>query len=218
MPASPGPITRNGAHRAAADELARAKYHRDDPDPLQRFLHWLSGLLDRLFRHSGITPNGIVGIVLLAVVVLIVVVVIRLRLGALPMRDLFTDRTPGAALRSAADLRREADAFAAQGEWADAVRMRTRAVVRELESRGVIDPRPGTTLVTLTGQAARRLPSVAAELRLVARLFDEVWYGEVPATADTDARLRDADQRIAAARASAETAAPVGSLPPLPVR
>ena len=218
MPASPGPITRDGAHRAAADELARATYHRDDPGLLQRFPSWLFARLSHVFRLADGTPKGIVGIVLLLVVVLVAVVVVRLRLGRLPVRDLFTDRTPGSTLRSAADLRQEADALAAQGEWANAVRIRTRAVVRDLESRGIVDPRPGTTLVTLTGQAARRLPSVAAELRLVARLFDEVWYADVPATADTDARLRQADQRISTARASAETAAPAGSLPPLPAR
>jgi hypothetical protein len=51
----------------------------------------------------------------------------------------------GARQLSAADHRSLADRAAAEGRFADAVRERLRAVVRELEARGVLDPRPGRT-------------------------------------------------------------------------
>jgi hypothetical protein len=62
----------------------------------------------------------------------------------------------GSAVLTAQAHRELAEAAAGEGRWADAVRERLRAVVRELESRGALDPRPGRT--------AGRWPATAAPL------------------------------------------------------
>ena len=68
-----------------------------------------------------------------------------------------------------------ADAHAARGEWADAVRERLRAVVRSLEERAVLDERPGRTADEAAAEAGTALPTCADDLRRSARLFDDIW-------------------------------------------
>ncbi|MFD0741919.1 DUF4129 domain-containing protein [Phytohabitans flavus] len=88
-----------------------------------------------------------------------------------------------------------ADRFAAQGRYAEAVRERHRAMVRELIERQVVEHRPGWTVAELAGAAARARPVVDAPLRAAGGVFSEVWYGQRPAGAQHDQRMRElADQ------------------------
>jgi hypothetical protein len=129
-------------------------------------------------------------------VTLVVAVVRRVRPGARAgTRTLFAGR-----VRSAAEHRAAADAAAAQGDWAEAVRERLRAVVRDLEERGLLDVRPGRTADEAAVLGGQVLPDVAADLRTAARVFDDVWYGGRTATADSDAQLRAVDDAVRAAR------------------
>lgn len=195
---APGPVTRDDARAAAAHELSKPQYHRDDPTFVQTAAHWIDHTLGRVL--GGIldaAPGGPLGLVLMVLTVVVVVVVVRVRLGRVPVRDLFTDRDPGARARTAEDYRAEADRFAASGQWAEAVRARTRAVVRGLEERGVIEAPPGKTLSGLAREVDERAPSLAADAGRVAEIFADVWYGDRPATAETDAAVRAADERMA---------------------
>jgi hypothetical protein len=167
-----------------------------------------------LANASAATPGGSTTLFVLLVVLVGVAVVLRLRLG--PMRrarpgepgELFADGRP----RSAADHRRAADAFAADGRWDEAVTERLRAIVRSLEERAVIDERPGRTAGEAAADAGRALPELAADLRAGARVFDDVRYGGRTADAAADARLRDLDGRCRAARpAPAAKRAPAGT-------
>ena len=81
----------------------------------------------------------------------------------------------------AAEHRRRADGFAGEGRFAEAVRERMRAIVRELETRGVLEPRPGRTADEVAREAGALVPAVAPDLRTAATVFDEVWYGGRPA-------------------------------------
>ncbi|MEV0727751.1 DUF4129 domain-containing protein [Polymorphospora sp. NPDC050346] len=83
-----------------------------------------------------------------------------------------------------------ADRYAAQGRYAEAVRERLRAMVRELADRQVIEHRPGWTVTELAGAAGRTLPAVDAPLAAAGRLFSDLWYGQRPARAEHDARMR----------------------------
>ncbi|MFE2289338.1 DUF4129 domain-containing protein [Streptomyces sp. NPDC059443] len=96
-------------------------------------------------------------------------------------------------VRSAADHRTAAEALAAEGRWNEAVQERMRAVVRSLEERTLLDPRPGRTADEAAAEAAVSLPDHAAGLRAAARTFDEVTYGARPANATMYATLRDLD-------------------------
>jgi Domain of unknown function (DUF4129) len=88
-----------------------------------------------------------------------------------------------------------ADRLASQGRYAEAVRERLRAMVRELVDRQVVEHRPGWTVTELAGAAGRARPVVDAPLRAAGGVFSEVWYGQRPARAQHDERMRElADQ------------------------
>ncbi|GAA4680965.1 DUF4129 domain-containing protein [Phytohabitans rumicis] len=88
-----------------------------------------------------------------------------------------------------------ADRLAAQGRYAEAVRERLRAMVRELIERRVVEHRPGWTVTELAGAAAKARPVVDEPLREAGGVFSDVWYGQRPAEARHDDRMRElADQ------------------------
>ncbi|MFE1792341.1 DUF4129 domain-containing protein [Streptomyces sp. NPDC059525] len=190
------PLTtgREAAREAAERELAKPIYHQDEPGLLQRaldrFWEWLGEFFD---RASGATPGGGLGLLVIALLVVLAVAALWWRLGT-PHR---TARGAGTLFdegpRSAADHRAAADAHAAAGRWNEAVRERMRAVVRSLEERTLLDPRPGRTADEAAAEAARSLPAHTDELRAAARTFDDVTYGGRTADADTYARLRTLD-------------------------
>lgn len=92
-----------------------------------------------------------------------------------------------------------ADQLAAAGRYAEAVRERLRAIVRELIEREVIDHRPGWTVTELATACGRARPDTAVPLRGAADLFSEIWYGQRPATVDDDARMREYAGQVVAA-------------------
>jgi len=83
-----------------------------------------------------------------------------------------------------------ADELAAAGRYAEAVRERLRAIVRDLIERAVIPHTPGWTVTELAAAAGRARPAVAPPLREAAGVFSEIWYGLRPATLDDDAAMR----------------------------
>lgn len=89
-----------------------------------------------------------------------------------------------------AELLSLADRYAAAGRYAEAVRERLRAMVRLLVDRGIIEHRPGWTVTELAAAAGTAEPALAAPLDEAAGIFSLVWYGQRPATAAHDARMR----------------------------
>jgi hypothetical protein len=196
------PIDRDAAREAAQRELSKGIYHADDPGLFERMLDSLVGWLDRtLSRAAGVTPGGLWGLLALLVVLVAGVALIVWRTGPLRRRAAWAGiDLDVSGLVTADEHRRRADACAQDGRYADAVRERMRAIVRELEDRGVLEPRPGRTADEVARDAATAVPGVAGDLRGAARLFDEIWYGGRPATAGSDAAMRAADQRVRAAQ------------------
>jgi hypothetical protein len=84
-----------------------------------------------------------------------------------------------------------ADRLAAEGRYAEAIRERLRGMVRELIERGVLEHRPGWTVTELAAAAAGRRPAVAGPLNAAGALFSDIWYGNRPARAEHDARMRE---------------------------
>ncbi|MFB7917771.1 DUF4129 domain-containing protein [Streptomyces sp. NPDC056061] len=166
------------AREAAEHELSKPMYHENDPSLLQRGLDqlwdWIGDLLN---AASGAAPGGPVGLVVLALVAVGLVAALWWRLGT-PHRgvrspDTLFDDSP----RTAAEHRAAAETHAAAHRWNEAVQERMRAVVRSLEERALLDPRPGRTADEAAAEAARPLPSQATRLRAAAREFDDVTYG-----------------------------------------
>ncbi|UUU41749.1 DUF4129 domain-containing protein [Streptomyces sp. NBC_00162] len=190
------PVTtpREPAQEAAERELSKPMYHENDPGLLDRALRKFFEWIDDLFgAASGATPGGTLGLVVIVLLAILAAGALWWRLGA-PSRIpagagvLFDD-----GIRSAADHRTAAEAHAAAGRWTEAVQERMRAVVRSLEERTVLDPRPGRTADEAAAEAAVSLPDHAGDLRAAARTFDDVTYGGRTADADTYARLRTLD-------------------------
>jgi hypothetical protein len=194
-------VDRDAAREAAERELRRREYLDAQPSPVTRFLgRVLREVGELLARAAEVAPGGRLGLLALAVLGALLVAVVVARTGPLAR----TGRAPalfaGSAVLTADEHRQQAQAAAEQGRWADAVRERLRAVVRELEARGALDPRPGRTAGEVARDGGAAVPDVAADLVRAAALFDEVWYGGRPADASSYAVLVAVDERVAGRR------------------
>ena len=195
-------LTREQAREAARAELSRREYAEAQPPLLLRVigagLRRLGELLDGAAAHLG---SGPLARVLLAVLLAGIVTVVLIRLGPPRRRGpdvglLFN----GGRAQTAAEHRAEAEARAAQGRFAEAVRERLRAVVRELESRGALDPRPGRTAGEVARDGGAAVPLLADDLQRAALLFDEIWYGGRSATREAYDAVVEVDDQVRAAR------------------
>lgn len=194
-------VGRDEARDAAREELSKPAYHADDPPLAERVLRWLYETLSELLdRAADAAPGGYGGLLVLLALAVAAVVLVRLKVGPLARATstetpLFTGRP-----QSANDHRRNADAHAAAGRWAEAVRERLRALVRDLEQRGLVEPRPGRTAHEAAREAGRLLPAHTDALLAAARTFDDVVYGSHAATPEMHERIRLLDQRLERAR------------------
>ena len=197
----PVDLGRDEARQAAEQELARPEYAAEQPSLLARAAQWvLERIDDALAEAARHAPGGNVGLVVLGLLLVLGVVVVRLRLGRIDRVTTAKNGLFDAQTVTAGHHRRSADAHAARGEWAEAVRERLRAVVRDLEERDLIQSRPGRTADEAAADGGLALPSCAEQLRAAARTFDDVWYGGVPGTAAMDAQLRAVDDDVRRAR------------------
>lgn len=184
-------------------ELAKAIYNRQ-PSLWDRLREWLGELWARLFGSSAD-----LGPVLMPVVVLLVVALavgVALLLGGPVRRRRLRGRDSVEVLdddvRTAAAIRAAADAAAARGDFRAAVLDRFRAIVRSLDERAVLEDRRGRTAHEAALAAGARLQPCAAELLRASELFDAVCYGDVTASAEDDAWLREVDAAVASTRPS----------------
>ena len=169
-------IDADAAHDAAQRELAKPIYPR--PSLTELISNWIDELLYRLVAGSASIPGGwftvAVLLILLAVAVLVAVRIAR--------RAMHTSRSETSTLfgdhqLSAAEHRATAERYAASGEWAPAIRHRLRAVARQLEENGVLNPVAGRTATELARAAGRALPSLLDQLTAAADAFNDVTYG-----------------------------------------
>ncbi|MCC2335651.1 DUF4129 domain-containing protein [Cellulomonas wangsupingiae] len=195
VPVEPDAAT---ARRWVREELLDPAYHQQE-SLLQRALSWV---FDQLEDLPAIGMSGTAGL-LVVVGVVVVVVLVALRVAG-PVRAGARQRRAGVLhvddRRTAAQLRDAADAAARAGAWSSAVADRFRAVVRDLEERGLLDERPGRTAHEAARVAGAALPAHAAALARGGDLFDDVVYGDREATRADDDVLRELDATVRAAR------------------
>lgn len=200
-------IGRDEAQRRAAEELGKAKYG-GTPDWLDGVANRLDTFLQRildvllpfLLRERGGGGGVNWGFVLAVALILVAIALVVWRIG-LPrwqkrQRVASLDLDPR---RGADDYRRLAEGHATQEDWADAVRDRFRAVVRELELRTILDERPARTASEAAYHASRALPSCAEPLRSGAEAFNAVSYGDRRADQADYAQMIRLDQQVTAA-------------------
>jgi hypothetical protein len=193
----PAPVGRSSGRDLAKHELSKHIYHRyDDSWPIAA-LKWLERELGKLFDTVGKhAPGGGVGAAAFLVLLLALVALARWRLGPLGRQARVATPVLGDQIRTAAEHRALAAAAAARGEWTVAVIEGMRAVARQVEESGLLDPRPGRTADELARDAARQSPPAAAALEDAARTFDAVAYGRRPATAQSYDVIRRADDLV----------------------
>ncbi|MFJ1976793.1 DUF4129 domain-containing protein [Streptomyces albogriseolus] len=197
----PVTLPRDPAREAARRELSKQMYHENDPSWLQRALEAFWDWVDELLgAASTATPGGALGLVVIVVAVLVVVAALWWRLGTPRRRPVTAPALFDERPRSAAEHRAAAEAHAAQGHWNQAVQEHMRAVVRALEERALLDPRPGRTADEAAAEAGRALPAHTDRLRTAARDFDDVTYGGRTAGEDTYRRLAALDGDLERAR------------------
>ncbi|MBM3473551.1 MAG: DUF4129 domain-containing protein [Armatimonadetes bacterium] len=96
---------------------------------------------------------------------------------------------PPARAKSADELRREAEALAARGEFREAIRSLYVALIRALQARGVLSRAASRTNWEYVRQLDTH-PQVAAVLQPFTETFDAKWYGRRPASAEEMERCR----------------------------
>ncbi|MBW3562665.1 MAG: DUF4129 domain-containing protein [Actinobacteria bacterium] len=184
--------------------LDRPEFHQPEPGLLERLQRAaLEALADIL---GGILTDGsadLIGwaIAVLAVVALVVLTVRFLRgtraRGAPGDGDVTAAHRP----RAPTEWLEEAKQHVRAGRLREASRCRYRALVAELERRGLIEDRPGRTVGEETGALRRRRPAVAVPFADAAEVFQRAWYGpEDPYRADLERLSHLCDRVLEVAR------------------
>jgi hypothetical protein len=199
-------LDRDEARRRALEELAKAKYGGRPG--------WVDSAIERAFRlfekiyalylqslanqQSG---GGISWGFVIAVSVLLVALALVVWKVGLPR---WRARRPDGAVQldastPAADYRSTAEDHARAGDWAGAVRDRFRAVVRELETRTILQVRPARTAWEAAYSAVRVVPAAQPALYAGADLFNRVVYGDQPADEAAYQQMVTIDDAVMAA-------------------
>ncbi|MFS8104792.1 DUF4129 domain-containing protein [Lentzea alba] len=193
VPLDPG---RDEARDAAVRELSDPAYADAGPNALEQAVNWVLERLGSVLAGLGAGVVTPVAMILLLVVLVALVLIIRYWRGR-AVRNVASIRNVFDRKDTTADEhRRAAQEAAAAGEFAEAIRERFRALVRELEQRGVLEPRAGRTVDEVALEAGRALPALADDLRGAAVSFDDVWYGGRTATSERYEELVSVDDRV----------------------
>lgn len=194
-------IDRDAAHEAAAHELAKPIYPK--ASWTERLSEWLDELIYRIVMKGSSVPGGWFTISVL-IIILVIAIVVAVRIARRTMR---TNRGGEHALFGSQELRAAqhratAEQYAANGDWAAAIRHRLRAVARQLEEDGVLNPVPGRTATELAKDAGAAVPDLSNELLQAATTFNDVTYGERPGTEPAYRMVADLDDHLRSRGAS----------------
>jgi hypothetical protein len=190
-------IDRDAAHDAAQHELNKPIYPRGSLT--EQLAQWVDDLIYKILAGGASVPGGWFTITVLLILVAVAVFV-AFRVARRIMR---TNRGHQSALFGSHDMssiehRAIAERFAANGEWASAIKHRLRAVARHLEEAAVLNPVPGRTATELARDAGQAIPGLAGELRRAAESFNDVTYGERPGTEPDYRAVAALDERLLA--------------------
>lgn len=180
-------------------ELLKPEYH--DRNVLQQVVDWVERTVNGgLDAASGAPPLST-----LAAMVLFVALALALAWLASRVRRTARSREQDRAVLSeevvtAAELRARAEAALAAGHHEEAVVEGFRAVtVRQVE-RGRLDNAPGATAHEVATRLAAEHPPYADRVGGAALLFDQVRYGDRPATREQATGVLALDDDLAGAR------------------
>ena len=188
---------RDQAREAARHELDKSAYADARPPLTTRVVQWLLDHLKKLLEGAaGSVPGGRIGVLLIVLLAAGIVAIVLARLRPSLREHRSGDLFGSGHLLTAEEHRSLADAAAADGDFAEAVRERLRAIVRQLEERGILDPRPGRTAAEVSTETGRAVPALIDPLRRAATTFEQIWYGGQLADASSYAVLVEVDRVV----------------------
>ncbi|MEH0111047.1 DUF4129 domain-containing protein [Tersicoccus sp. MR15.9] len=202
------------ARRWAEEELSRPEYQDAKPGPVEAVLdaigRWLSDVASGL---SPATANPwlvvVVGLIIVGIVVLVLVVRPRLNRTAARRAAVFDADRP----LDADGHRALARAAAARGDHATAVIEAFRALVRAAQERTDLPEGDGRTVDEVTGDLSALFPAERDAVGTAGRRFNDVRYGDGPATAEDHALITGLDDRLAHARPTRSAVAAGPAMP-----
>jgi hypothetical protein len=197
-------LGREEAQRRAAEELAKAKYGGSPSwleDALDRLLRLVEKLYDFYLRligdQSGAGGGVNWGFVVAVTVLLVAVALVVWKVGLPKWRGrAAAGQVELDSSTPAADYRALAAAHAERGDWQSAVRDQFRALVRELETRTILQVRPARTAWEAAYSAVRVVPESQPVLFEGADLFNRVVYGEERADPASYQRMMAIDTAV----------------------
>lgn len=189
-------IGRDAAQELAKRELLNPVYAEAKPPWWQRATSWIWEQLGDLFLAAWGGFNALVIVIVIGAVIALLALAIISRTGGLQRRHSVSGQMFDDHSTPAADHRLRAESAARSGDWGEAVREGFRALVRQLEERGAIDPLPGRTATEAARDAGAVFSAHRSELRVAAQLFDEVAYGDRPGTSETYAHITNLDRTL----------------------
>ncbi len=178
VPLEPGP---EEARRLLERELAHPEYHRENL--LARAINWILRKYDEIVAA---TSGSSLASVLAALVIAGLLIALLLWLVSRTRRTARSRRRAATALPeqrlTAAEHRRLAERALAAGDFATSVVEGFRALALAEIERGRIDDLPQATARELSVLLAEAHPAARERLADLAALFDDVRYGDRPAT------------------------------------
>lgn len=183
------------ARNALRRELIRPEYN--DRDPVQLLLDWVEGLIDDTVTAASGAPTVAVAVtIMVALALLTVTMLLVSRTHRSARADASAPAVLGDEAISADAWRRRAEQALAAGDAAGALVDGFRALaVRQIE-QDRIDDVPQATARELARALASAFPDHADDLGASAGVFDEVLYGDHPATTDQARRMLDLDDQV----------------------
>ncbi len=160
--------------------LGRPEFQQPEPGLIERIrravLEALADLLGGLLTGGTADLIGW-GVALLAATALAVLTVRFLRGTSLRGGVSAGDRSEVHEPPDPSRWLREAEVHARAGRIRQAARSRYRALLAELELRGILEDRPGKTVGEETADLRRTRPAVAVPFADAAEVFQTAWYG-----------------------------------------
>ena len=179
-------------------ELSRPEYAAAQPTLLDRIGQAIADWFSSLTAPTGDGLAGWVPLVLLVLVVLgIVVAFVVWGVPRLNRRSRASDGLFGAdERRSAAELRRDAGAAAARGDFTSASLDAFRALARGLQERTIVAVLPGTTAHDFASQGGVAFADLAPAFGAAADGFDATRYAGAPGTPELYRAISDLDAAV----------------------
>lgn len=180
-------------------ELAGPEYH--DLDLIERILRWIERTLSDGLPSAGEVPwaqTVAAMVVFAAILVALGLLVSRARRSPRVARDRNGDVLTDESL-SAAALRARAEAAYASADHGAAVIDGFRALARRQVERGRLADDPGLTAAEVAASLEREM-SLEGRAGQAAELFNEVLYGDHPATREQAEGVLALEQELAVAR------------------